>query len=379
MRVRLLMFCRSAVLVWVGLGGLIGCFEFDAAYLKCRTEGRCLTDAGGPDAEHGGRDAGHDGGSGDADAGTDGGCVPAPIATTCADAWCEVYSTPHGQRLDAVHGFSATDVWIAGSSGYVAHWDGCGWTEYTLNDDPHIDDIFGSDPGAVWFVGSKSVGGTSYVVVRRSHPSGLFTHHEPPVRGRLTAASGSGADSIWMVGVGGTPTAVESRALYWNGQEIVEVGRTELPAMDQSLKDVTTSQNGDVWIVAGNQSVWRRRDGLWRTFSAPGPLIGVWAPADEQLWGVGTGGTIAKLDTTQDAGTFLEIAPVTFEHLYAVHGFSPTRAWAVGVGSAIAEYEEVSWNATQVLPDTVFTDVWAGSETEVWIVSDRGKVLHNRR
>lgn len=95
----------------------MACMDLDDAYRRCLESGRCTADAGVEDANTvppgGASDAGVDGGPEEigVDAGTslDGGCVPRPIQTSCAAAWCEVYSTPDaGQTLDAVFGFSST-------------------------------------------------------------------------------------------------------------------------------------------------------------------------------------------------------------------------------------------------------------------------------
>lgn len=361
-----------------------GCLPFDDAFARCVREGRCVDDAGvrdggSPDGStDGSPDAGSDGGN---DAGRpDGGCVPKPVETSCAGEWCEVYATGGSQPLSAVHGFSPTDVWVAGAYGFIAHWDGCDWTPYSLPDEAHIDDIYGVAPSQVWFVGSKSIDMRPRVAIRRFEPGGVFSQHEPSLPGRVAAASGVAADDIWFVGESEALGRKTPLALHWNGTRIVELGTTELPSMAVQIDDVETTANGDVWIALRDARVSRRRAGLWETFTPPAPVTAFHAPADDIIWAVGGGGSVYKLDARTQGATFVETVPETFEHLFAIHGSSPTNMWIVGAGGVVLDYDGFSWSATYVPPDSdVFQDVWVGSPSEVWIVTHRGKVLHNRR
>lgn len=366
--------------------------NFDVAYNQCVATGRCEDLAGADDGSTGTGDGGvadsdagsdpSDAGPDDADGGPgdggglgpdggDAGCTPGPIPTTCAMSWCEVYQSPSQQPITAVYGFSPTDVWVAGGAGLTAHWDGCRWTEHFLTDLPAISSIWGASPSAVWFVGSK----TGTTAIRRYNANGFFSTHDTGAVGSLNAVSGSSPNDVWMVGSREGTAVVNTVVLHWNGASFKQFSAAELPNGTTYLVDVWSTGPGEAWMVGSGSNIWKRSNGTWETSTPPGTHFGVWAASPDEVWVTGASGRILR----GDGGTgWTEVSSGTSSGLYEIHGHHPTRAWAVGTGDVV-RYDGISWRTETVRPGSIFRDVWAGSDTEVWIVTNEGAVLHNRR
>ena len=65
--------------------------------------------------------------------------------------------SPTGERLNAVWGSAADDVWAVGARGTILHYDGHVWIEalaaFLAGKKPHLYGIWGSARDDVWIVG----------------------------------------------------------------------------------------------------------------------------------------------------------------------------------------------------------------------------------
>ena len=91
---------------------LCSCLDFDTRLANCRDGGVWI--CGAPDA------GAIDGGGG--------GTFDGPAGLVCNRDWCWDHPRPTGITLTAVWGTSASDIWVAGDLGTVAHFDGSTWT-----------------------------------------------------------------------------------------------------------------------------------------------------------------------------------------------------------------------------------------------------------
>lgn len=134
-------------LLLVCCGALSACFPFDD-----RVDDLC--DAGLLIGCPTGADAGTDAGLDDA------GAVSFDGGPFCKNAWCwENPARVPGVNLGSIWGTSDTDVWVAGGSGVVAHYDGTTWSPTPLRDafagDTVVDSVAVDREGVVSFCGDK--------------------------------------------------------------------------------------------------------------------------------------------------------------------------------------------------------------------------------
>jgi hypothetical protein len=293
-------------------------------------------------------------------------------------------------QINAIRGRSASDVWIAGALGGLAHFDGTSWRrsdpgtqdsmralwlreseevallrlEYLYTRGAALPDagvsaggwtrqaadslpaeytatttIFESGwgtPGAEWF----------WAATRRhanaSEPSsGLWRLRRLPsgelevgvglptaeFRGQMTAIHGASADVLWSVGIEGATVRI------------------------------TGAQGDTPTFEAFNSQTWDA-------------LNGVWVASESEAWSVGARGTIRHY--TGDP-TFWDVVPdvPTTETLRAVWGSSPSDIWVVGDGAVILHYDGTSWARVKIAglgarrPD--LTTVWMAGPGKVWI------------
>lgn len=366
-----------------------GCVPFDRAYGDCVDSGRCVDDGGLPPggSEDAGvsTDAGSNGGTEDGGLG-DGGCVPAPISSLCTGSpWCEVYQAPADDagtvELNAVFGFSPTDVWVGGSRGFVAHWDGCRWSEQRLEGEPTIHSIWGVEPSVIWFgggIGLPDENDDPMLALRRLNPNGAFTKHDPTARGRLYGISGSSGIDVWFVGGRHAFNVIRPTVLHWDGGSLrmLDPFDDAFPAYHMPLHDVWSTGPGEAWMAGSSGQVWRREGGSFKQAVESGHWFTTWAPTPDDVWLAGDQGKMMH----GDGGTsFSSVPSGTTARIARIRGPDATRAWGVGDNGTVAELRDGAWTAATFAPYSDFRSLWAPSLDEVWIVTADGKVLHNRR
>lgn len=224
--------------------------------------------------------------------------------------------------FQALGGSSGTDVWAVGDADFAGHFDGKGWTRVETGlKNIVLTGVWASGPNDAWAVGSY-----------HDTNAGLTLHWNGKAWGRSIAASfsavwGSAANDVWAVG----PRALA----HFDGA----AWRFVPPAAGASrfpfFSSVWGSGPQDVWAVgsdgedASNQ-IWRWNGAGWARIAhpdvAPGrhgatpAVLSVWGTGPNDVYAVGTGGTVLHWDgqawSRLDAG----LTPDTGEALKAVVG-----------------------------------------------------------
>jgi hypothetical protein len=99
-------------------------------------------------------------------------------------------------------------------------------------------------------------------------------------------------------------------------------------------------------------------------------LNGVWASDANNVWAVGSAGTILKWNGTawnpQTSGTS--------KQLNGIWGSDASHVWAVGAAGTILTWNGTAWNAFLTGTDN-FTGVWGSDANNVWVVGASGTIL----
>jgi hypothetical protein len=96
--------------------------------------------------------------------------------------------------LSAVWGTSASNVWMAGDSSAILHYDGAAWSAVSVPTGPALYDLWGTAADDVWASGWARMlhfDGAAWTIVATPPTEGLF------------GVWGSAADDVWAVGKGG--------------------------------------------------------------------------------------------------------------------------------------------------------------------------------
>ncbi|MBW1809270.1 MAG: hypothetical protein JRJ87_13830 [Deltaproteobacteria bacterium] len=159
--------------------------------------------------------------------------------------WSIVFQTDVG-RLRDVFGVGCNDVWTASDSGVALHFDGSGWSEWTVPDTSVLH-LWGGRGDTV------RAGTGNRRVFRWAPSSQIWTEDEvdlaPSYKG-IIGLSGLSSDHMWAVGGGGIILRWDAGADIWQS---VETG------INKRLNAVWVAPSGDVWVVGEEGTVLRHR------------------------------------------------------------------------------------------------------------------------
>lgn len=195
--------------------------------------------------------------------------------------WTELAS-PADVTLWWVHGFSSSDVWIAGEQGTVLHWDGSALAKVPTEAgaDVKLFGIWGAKPGDLWAAGGSP--DVSSTVLRYDGSKFVKVADAPQATdgklgGTWFKVWGSGPSDVWLVGQAGSVARWNGSA--WARQDLSGVGITNR----DGLFTASGSSPNDVYVVGGqntqgaalrwNGSAWSKVAGL--SLDGVGLLTGV--------------------------------------------------------------------------------------------------------
>ena len=358
----------------------------------------------------------------------DGGFDAAADASDAGDAGPP--GLPDGRDYLGIFGVSNDDIWLVGTKGTIAHYDGdtwiatqgvttgtvrTGWASasdnvYIAGDslvfrydgevwakvDPGITrswyDIDGTSEEDVWLVGSGNYyahfngskwandrfpGGTAYTVVADTAESawgfgdhGLAWHWDGE---SWTSVSTGTRQTIWgssRYSAGKFLVAGSSGAIVqWDNDARAVLTQS----FDTNFLGIAGTASDDIWVVG--DSVLHGNTEVWGLEAPPvnRSLFAVWAGAQDNVWAVGTGGTILGRSLI---GWVVTSSP-TEEWLRGVWGAGSGAGWVVGdKGTILGLINGASWSAVPSGTTADLYGVWGPSSAEAWAVGDKGTILH---
>ena len=287
-------------------------------------------------------------------------------------------------QINVIAGRSASDVWIAGTLGAVAHFDGTEWTPSDVGTQETQNILWLLDSAEVLLgaVNSHSRLFTRGLEVDAGTPvsPGGWSRHPTLAGGHLSklnaAWSMPGTRSLWVA----TPIDLW-RLRHQPGStfEIIPgIPMTVCSSIPcRAMRSIHGASEGTVWAVGDLGAVVRITDADGATPTATPfntktwtGLSGVWAASDTDVWAVGGAGTI--LHYTGDPRRWEIVADVpTSDNLNAAWGTSPSDIWAVGDAGVVLHYDGSRWSRVKVAGvgtrrPNLYT-VWSSGAGHVWI------------
>ena len=306
-------------------------------------------------------------------------CPNGPFASSPSDN-----SLPAAAQINVIRGRSVSDVWAAGTSGSLAHFDGTSWKRVDLGTLETLN--------ALWLPGSEDIALAQMARVYThdvgaAPPDGGWPLTELPFNmevydSRLTSAwSASGSPWLWCTTMSWSPTTGLWRMRRLPSNEL-ELQPGLSPATCSGARcTLMASIHGvsanELWAVGDIGSAVQVLDADGDTPSVKAfntqtrnTLNGVWVASSSDVWAVGARGTIRHYtgapilwDVVSDVGTT--------EDLRAVWGSSSTDVWAVGNGGLVLHYDGKSWSRVRIAglgkrrPN--LTTVWVPAPGHVWV------------
>ncbi len=186
---------------------LTGCLDFQTAYLNCFDGGRCTVEGAAADASVVLPDGGAfgDGGEPDGDAGTekDAGSEPSSDAGLEPLSWSSL-SAPAAPAFNAVHGVSATDLYVAASSGGIFRYSNGTWSE-ALSNAQSSNDLHGLWVSAT---GEVYAGGDGQLVACAANCGDRDSYVVTTVSASITDLCGAEGLGVYAVGNASVTTGV---------------------------------------------------------------------------------------------------------------------------------------------------------------------------
>jgi photosystem II stability/assembly factor-like uncharacterized protein len=285
----------------------------------------------------------------------------------CLSKWCWYHPLPQGQRLSAIWGTSASDIWAVGDGGVALHYDGQTWSWMSSGTKQNLNGVWTAAPGSTWMVGDAGTvlrfDGSKFV----SEPSG--------VTGNLNSVWGAAANNLFAVGDGGT--IVQRNATTWSAQT---------STVTNDLYRVIGSDAQNVWAVGQGSTVLANKGSGWQKQTAPtiSPLTDVWTAGPNDVWVVG-GLTSADCAVGRWDGVMWKKNNPCKLGLTAIWGNSALDVWAGGSEKSISRYVEkdVSKPLTTdilsagslkgIIPS--YTAAWGAAAGEVYYTTTDGNLI----
>jgi hypothetical protein len=285
-------------------------------------------------------------------------------------AWSPVESGTT-YTLNAVWGSRATDVWAVGgwaaesfigrhtTGQVILHWNGTAWSPVPRGSDALLAGVWGSGPDDVWAVGSDfSPGGAGFL-----HWDGWF----------WTPAGPSGS---WRTVWGTSSSDVSALSwdwgaiAHWDGTAWTTVWESE-PWPPWHARGI--SGNGG-WVVGEAGMILGRHSATWaiaRPGVQGGPFAGV---ADDDVWGV---------DYVQENFVhWVDFNPIrmmptgTAAEFFGGWASEPDDVWAVGTSGTIMHWDGTKWSDVTSSTAANLMNAWGSSGNDVWAVGDSGTIVH---
>ncbi len=285
-----------------------------------------------------------------------------------AGNWSAVQPTS-GTMWYAAWGSGPKNVWMAGSLGAVAAWNGRDFAVYALPATVSCRGLWGRAENDVYLVGQMS----------KPAPTGGVIYHFDAVASLATprdsmldfdAVWGSGPDDVYIAGSG---SGTGNPSYHFDGQ------RLSPGPFPQSLwvRGLWGSGPGDLWATAFCDGIYHW-DGTNLTVSQP-PLTvgglpvglrGIWGLSATEVYAVGGRGTVLRYD----GKTWKPLAKGTSASLNVVWGVSGSDLFVGGEGIA-QHFDGQSWKTLTLpaipgsLPGTppqVYA-IWGSDPADVWM------------
>ncbi len=315
-------------------------------------------------------------------------------------------------RINAIRARNASDVWLVGVNGTVAHYDGTSWKRSDTGTTETMQDVWLRDEDEVAIstlssiyrrnfdaaaagvdAGPPSAGG--WVAV--GEPSGSLLELQNSTKRVGSAWIAEGAEWVWLTTIekipepGGSLTALQSRVNgIWRLRVVPETNRLQVAQVlpggtcatlgCRQMTSVHGSSADDLWIVGYSGNIIhitgaQSATPAFKPFDSQtwADLNGVWAASATDAWAVGGRGVIRHYAGHPFAWDVVTDVPST-ETLRAVWGSSPTDVWAVGDAATVLHYDGTSWSRVEIAglgsrrPD-LFA-VWTPAPGRVWIGGD---------
>ena len=297
----------------------------------------------------------------------------------------EAMDCPTTESLRGVWGSAADNVFAAGTSGTILHYDVTG--QWRLMNSPtsiQLNSIWGSSDYDIWVVGDNGT------ILRRQDGNDWQEISNIPSDLALNGVWGAGADDIYAVG---QYTYGPGCILHWNGTSWTNEHGPIVGPLGPSMQFNAVWGRGpnEVYVVGHNgyssglEGVCYKYDGTgwsWEWSNTGWPktrsFYSVWGPGNELFIAAeGYGGPSDWFAVTVHYnGT--EWATKIFQDslaLMGVWGSAQDNVYMCSYSGMILHYDGVTWSNMDSGTTELLRGVWGADCADVFVVGDHGTIL----
>ena len=282
------------------------------------------------------------------------------LSGTASADWEMNHSIPQTTSLYAVWGSTAYDVFVAGSSGVIMHYDGTSWVVMSTGVTNRLTDIWGTASNDVFAVGDNGV---------ILHYDGVsWTAMTSGTSSILNSIWGSASDDVFIAGGG---------ILHYDGSTWTDIGliESETPGIYFGIsgKSIWGSASSDVFVAAFSGDIRHYNGTGWSDISptVKKPIYDIWGTAYNDVFAVGDNGVILHYD----GASWRSMESGTTNTLISIWGTASNDVFAVGSG-VILHYDGASWTSMESGTLQMLNSIWGTASNDVYAVSNTGEVLH---
>ncbi len=220
-------------------------------------------------------------------------------------------------NLYGLWGAGSDDIFVVGEAGVVLHYDGSAWTSMNSGTTSDLYGIWGFSRSDVFAVGE----------------AGAILHYNGSDWTKVSSDISGDLNGIWATDDGKAFAVGDAGVvLYYNGSTWSSINS----GIDSELNSVWGFSADNVFAVGKSGSVIHFNGSGWTSLDSgtTSDLNGVWGADDSNIFIAGKSGTIAHYD----GSGFSPMNRNTLNELRAIWGFSPTDVFAAGWSGAILRY-----------------------------------------
>ncbi len=230
-----------------------------------------------------------------------------------------------------------------------------GWSKLNLAPLNDLKDVWTNAPDNVWIVGSSGV--VIHYDGRIWHDmSGGLASYE------LQGVWGTSAEDVWVAGYGGV--------FQFDGTIWREKRRTSM------MYDIWGNSGTDIYAVGSSGKIQHYNGSEWdEAVLGDYFLQGVWGSSEDDIFVVGYDGADGVIFHSDGIEWSRMTAPATGA-LYDVWGTSANNVFAVGTAGTILNYNGTDWKLVNSGTVETLWGIWGSSEEDIFAVGSNGTILH---
>lgn len=277
-----------------------------------------------------------------------------PVSAANSTTWITSESIT-SKHIYCVWGIESEDVYAAGESGTILHYDGTSWS--SVNDDNFTDDLY-----ALWGNSSKDIFAVG--------ESGTILHYNGSSWFSMNSGTAKDLHGIWgtdentVFAAGNSGTILFYNGLKWNPLS---------SGVTSNLQCIWGIDETDVF-AAGNSGIILHYNGTAWTSQNSGVtanINGIQGTDISSVFAAGSSGTILRYQ----GESWNAMSSGTKNDLYSIWGSGGTDVFAVGELGTIVHFDGTAWTSMNKNTSNDLFGVWGVSSTDVFAAGESGTVL----